>query len=166
MSRKVSYPENVLNKIKKTDRVIISPDKVLKFDESKIRHKQEKSIKPWGLWYACGDEWIRWCRSEEPEWCHPHIFILHVSDKILKIKTREELVNFDHKYGSKMVDTLYPSECFNYIDWARVTKKYPGIEICPYQGSLRRSMLWYSAWDVASGCIWHSDGLISAERIL
>jgi hypothetical protein len=47
------------------------------------------------------------------------------------------------------------------IDWKRVASRYAGIEICPYQNSLRMKAItgWYYPWDVASGCIWSPAGM-------
>jgi hypothetical protein len=166
MSRKVVYPQSVLDGIKKTDLITASKDKILKFDEAKIAHKQEVGAKPWGLWYACGTEWLRWCQDEMPDRCYPHLFILRVSKDVLKIRTRDQLIKFDKKYGATSFDNIYKSDTFSNIDWSKVTQKYSGIEICPYQYKERLNFLWYYTWDVASGCIWRADGLVSAERIL
>ena len=160
------YPQSVLDSIKKTDLVTTSPFKVLKFDEAKILHKQEIGPKPWGLWYACGKKWLEWCQSEMPEMCHRHLFVLKVSEDVLKIRTQEELRKFNKKYKAVLSDRQDTSDRFAYIDWSRVTQEYPGIEICPYQYDERFKLFWYYSWDVASGCIWRADGLISAERIL
>lgn len=40
-----------------------------------------------------------------------------------------------------------------------VAKDYDGIEIAPYQESLRYDLEWYYGWDVASGCIWNFEGI-------
>jgi hypothetical protein len=166
MSRKVVYPQSVLNSIKKTDLVTASKDKILKFDEAKIAHKQDTGPKPWGLWYACGVEWLDYCQSEMPNRCYPYLFTLKVSKNVLKVRTLGQLFEFDKKYGRSSFDGVDKSDRYAQIDWARVTDEYSGIEICPYQHKARYELLWYYTWDVASGCIWRVDGLVSAERIL
>ncbi len=50
------------------------------------------------------------------------------------------------------------------IDWPAVAKRYAGIEINPYFTGLRM-VSWYYTWDVASGCVWHEDGIKSVSEI-
>ena len=67
---------------------------------------------------------------------------------VLRLSTEEEVVEFSRTYSN-----------FDKVDWHKVALIWDGIEICPYQRSLRLGTIgWYSAWDVASGCIWQPVG--------
>ncbi len=81
--------------------------------------------------------------------------------KILFINTKQKLIDFDRKYSTNINEKINLS----YIDWESIEKKYSGIEISPYQYSLRFSLFWYYGWDVSSGCIWNSDCIISTNKI-
>jgi hypothetical protein len=141
-------------------------------DNSEIQYRatpnQEISFKPKGLWYGIGDEWIKWVRSEMPDWESDNVFKIDIDEtKILKITNYEELVEFEQKYTairqvdrtdfrpSAMMASMHPS-----IDWVKVANEYGGVEIAPYIYEARYEHRWYYGWDVASGCIW-GDGVIT-----
>lgn len=127
--------------IKKTDRVIMSPDKEIIFRPI----KQTIAIKPTGLWYASGTGWLDWVDANAPTWKVEHLHRLEVYDNpLIQLSTAKEVADFDRKYGSG----------HGMIDWKEVAKTYAGIEVAPYISSLRFKYMWYYAWDVASGCIW------------
>lgn len=46
------------------------------------------------------------------------------------------------------------SSNFLTLDWPSITQVYKSLEISPYIWRARHELLWYNAWDVASGCIW------------
>ena len=115
----------------------------------------QRHDKPWGLWYACGDAWFQWTTSEMPEWVEgwQYLYELNITEAVLQLPTPEEILAFDERYRFR--DAPYES----YINWAAVANDFPGLEICPYQFSLRYSLRWYYGWDVASGCIWDARGV-------
>lgn len=119
--------------------------------------------KPKGLWYALGTGWIDWCISEMPQWLHnTNAFRLKIhADKILFINTLKKLEAFDKKYRQK---GKYGIERIN---WLAIAKKYHGVEIAPHFWKRRYdfNFMWYSGWDVASGCIWNKDAIIRIEKI-
>ena len=118
--------------------------------------EQEPSFKPRGLWYGIGTSWIEWVRSEMPEWEGDYIFNLDIDPtKILQIKSSEELLKFSKEYANNMNGSQLG------IDWSEVAKQYSGIEISPYQYSMRfdSRTRWYYGWDIPSGCIWNSDAI-------
>ena len=137
-----------------------------------MKGSQAFDPKPKGLWYGCGSEWLDWLRVEMPHWMNGNIFRLHIDfGSMLTLKTSEEILEFTKEYSPKNS----PEDRKSYdgwagswvIDWPRVAMHYSGIEICPYQFSLRMSEVsrWYYGWDVASGCIWGSGALQGAEKI-
>lgn len=113
--------------------------------------------KPRGTWYARGEDWANWMRSESPDWfeSYNHAYWLDLNySKILRINTKEKFLDFEKTYLEQ--DNSYYSRPM--INWARVTKDYHGIEIIPYFWQFRNKD-WYYPWDIASGCIWNSDAI-------
>jgi hypothetical protein len=121
----------------------------------------ETRMKPAGLWYACGPEWIDWLESEMPDWLENVRFVYEVVPnfkEILELNSVQDIRDFDAKYG---VGSPYARRGSSYeVRWQDVAEGVDGIEICPYQWSLRDSEVgWYATWDVASGCIWRPGGV-------
>jgi hypothetical protein len=143
-------------------KVFISKNKFEGFRPAKQREKA--GYKPQGLWYACGDSWIEWTKSEQPDWLEKSKYLYEISTtpSILVIDTPEKFKAFEEEY----VDNGPNADKFsNWIDWVRVAKDYDGIEICPYRGDFREESDWYYTWDVASGCIWSPSGIKDVKLI-
>jgi len=154
-------PDNIIESLKETDKVIMTDNIDIKFKPTIYTEKCVKN-KPKGLWYGMGDSWINWVRTEMPHWECDNLFKLDLDEsKIIKLNNEEELLDFNEKYGEE----LYGAS--NCIDWFEVSKKYSGIEIPNYLWSLRmdRRVGWYYGWDVASGCIWNEDAIVSIDKI-
>jgi len=145
---------------------------------TKVRDVSEdqpfKAFKPSGLWYACGGAWITWMQRSVPEWIEDGQYLYEVFPKysavglqnfsygeyaggVLRLETEEEVDLFDSLFGE---------DFGNYVNWFSVAQIWDGIEICPYQDNLRFSAIqWYYPWDVASGCIWRPEGLMSTSLL-
>mgnify|MGYP000097111321 CR=1 FL=1 len=119
------------------------------------------SLKPKGLWYGFGDEWIGWLKSEMPEWWDDAQYAYKVFpniSNILVINTIEELDQFIDKYNVG-----------RNIDWVRVAEEYDGIEfpsysregfrILAFSSSDHMKYMWVYSMDIASGCIWNPSGI-------
>ncbi len=117
-----------------------------------LTYEQEVDFKPRGLWYGIGESWLDWLDSEQANWYGPYTYVLDIprGAEILSLRTADAVVAFEQKFGVALGRTTTRS-----IDWRRVAKDYCGVEIAPYQHSLRYGPLWYYGWDVASGCIWN-----------
>lgn len=120
-------------------------------------------MKPLGLWYSFGMEWLEWCNREGmQDWvANKNWFKVELDCKyILQITNAVDLMRFARKYSMKHND-------LNYIDWTKVANDYSGIEIAPYQYQLRLDpkYIWYYGWDVASGCIWDSKAIKNIVKI-
>ena len=74
---------------------------------------------------------------------------------ILRLRKTNQINSFTKKY--LLSDGKY-------IDWDKVSKKYSGIDI--RYNSKWENNKWYDGWDLSSGCIWSSNGLISSEIII
>ena len=119
------------------------------------------SLKPRGLWYGFGDEWIGWLKMEMPEWWGETQYAYKIfpdTSNILVINTREELDDFiKNYYGEKS------------IDWVKVAQVYDGFEIPHYRkegfrqivftSPEREKYMWVYAMDISSGCIWNPKAI-------
>ena len=150
---------NLIKNKHSNDRIIMSKYDTIEFDSNMIG-EQRIGPKPKGLWYGIGDSWIRWVRSEMEDWEHDNIFKLNINEgNIAIIRTYDELVEFDAKYGIDYNGVRM-------INWVEVAKDYYGIEIAPYINKGRFEYFWYYGWDVASGCIWNKDAIIGIDKLV
>ena len=124
--------------------------------------EQSTGMKPKGLWYSCGDEWIDWVSGEMPEWLAAanYLYEIEISDDVYEIVSAKGLMQFENLYGVPMGGGMLQ------IDWKKVQDDgWAGIQICPYRSEARYSSMWYYGWDVASGCIWDPAGLQSFKLL-
>jgi len=162
----------------KNERVHIFTNKI----ESIKDIVQGKSVfgKPGGLWYGFGDEWIYFAKHgfdddsnlsfKKKKYGYK---IYPNMEKIIVLRTKDNVDNFVNRYLSEVPD-MYNQ--YN-IDWVRVSRDYSGIEIPTYEELGMR--LWYDQggreayarywwlypWDVSSGCIWKSDGVLRIREL-
>lgn len=150
--------------IKPDDRIIMAKRSILPL-HFPVKQQEEPWMKPNGLWYAVGLEWIEWVEGEMPHWMGNVFYKIEVNpNKILHLKTRIEIMEFSAKFRADKGQLATVSRDLM-IDWKSVAEIYSGIEISPYQYSLRFTFMWYYGWDVASGCIWEKDGIKSIKKI-
>lgn len=152
--------------IKPTDKIVLTNDDKILFKDR--TNQQIAGLKPNGLWYACGTEWIDWVRSEQPNWEHDFLFKITINPKVmLMIDNKNTFLRFCKIYtAQKGANIPIPKfEDFAGINWPAVAQDYSGIEICPYQWEFRHSHFWYYGWDVGSGCIWNKNAITSLQRI-
>jgi hypothetical protein len=130
---------------------------------------QKDSMKPNGLWYSCGTEWIEWVLREMSDWVGSYVYRLHINyGNMLKIDDAAGIDEVTKKYVNERMAHIFPGHKSSiYIDWVKMAKDYSGIEICPYQHSKRLdpNSEWYYGWDVASGCVWNQSALAGVELI-
>lgn len=130
------------------------------------RTRQTVGGKPRGLWYACGDAWLRWYDEDNlREWdgkIPPFTYEFDLDkSRFLLIHDAHGMHRFRDTYGVTGGDDLDPE--WVDIDWRVVAKEYDGIQICPAQS--KRGMGWYYGWDVASGCVWRKRAIRGFRRI-
>lgn len=113
------------------------------------------TFKPKGLWYAIGDAWVDWCKSEMPDWVAPYIytFDILVENNMLCLNTRELVKKFSEQYGREVFKHLRE------INWKQVNKDYDGVEFNPYFYDQRfeSDTLWYNGIDIPSGVVFNTD---------
>lgn len=173
-------------RIEPTKFYFLSP-KFFKTLNNTVQHHQY--WKPDGLWFACGNDWIRFMLENDfQQDAYDYLYELKIdTTNVLVIKSFSALEKFNKEYSYK-VQTSFAAfdvvtgkgkeitETYSYIDWTAVAKKYNGIIICPSfldkiwkltesKPSTINKYFWYSLWDVASGVIWKQDAFQSAKMI-
>lgn len=139
-------------------RLIMSHEPEINFRE---KTNQEVEFKPNGLWYGIGTAWIDYTRDTFPHREQEHMFKIDVDEsQMLFIRTLEDMEEFEKEYGVKSANSYY-----TYIDYVKVAQDYGGIEIAPYLGAAYGKHLWYSSWDVPSGCIWRQGVITKVTKI-
>lgn len=132
------------------------------FKKWKPKFGSQGLLKPPGMWYSFGLAWIKFIVSEKYEKQPKYIDLLEVDkSKLICINTPLALDKFHLQYGI----SFKTHEKYKTIDWKAVMKDYGGIEIAPYIHQRRFSYLWYYGFDIASGCIWDADVLLSRTRL-
>jgi hypothetical protein len=137
-------------------------------------------MKPRGLWYSIGKEWINWCNSEMPGWISKYNHILDIdTSRILIISTGEDVKRLERKYQGREQEFEKWGNRYITIDWDRLSRDFDGIEIRNYY-DIRFSRdeesrfsetpwhenLWFGFWDVPSGCIWNLRSLKASTPVL
>jgi hypothetical protein len=147
-------------------RLVMTQNENIEFTDK--THKQKLGPKPIGLWYGIGTEWIDWTRSDMPEWEYDNVFEVIINESnVLLINTLDEIKEFNDTYGveDKRFANIFSDNSYHDIDWSKIAEKYSGVEISPYMWPMRNELRWYYGWDVASGCIWNSNGIKSIKKI-
>jgi len=149
------YQKRYFHKIRSCDRIRVDDVAELKFHHPDSVHSVYDTMKPIGLWYAFGTEWIDWCVTEHMgDWISDcNVFKIYANpDAILQIKSDQDIVSFNNDFKGRKNDIWWSFG----INWSEVAKQYSGIEINPYNWERRLDpqFTWYYSWDVASGCIW------------
>lgn len=155
---------------------ILSLPKRWKGFPTDIKQSAKPSDKPNGLWYGCGDTWLKWMKLYMPKWLDDVNYVYE-----LEIDTDNEFMEFitNAKEFKKFEDEFWKSRLWKrlfrkngedreFIDWGLFAGAGGGgIEICPYLWDFRMSTsMWYYSWDVASGCIWDPNTLLSEPKLL
>ena len=150
------------------DRYILSHEKEISFRD-KDQEQDTNASKPKGLWYSFGYEWANWVSREMPERANSYDYIhkINVTNKVLKLETIEQCLEFTDRFGS---DASWHRHYL--INWDKVAKVYSGIEVTnPRDFHLDEERIggaklwWLYGWDVGSGCIWKEDGIESIELV-
>ena len=150
------------------ERIHVSSEKIDNLIDYTNQQK-EMSLKPIGMWYAFGEEWLKWVYNEGmfSSWGKDYdryrykIFV--DKSKILTLLTEQDVIQFVQKYS-------YENAPYNlFINWSEVTKNYSGFEIPNYFNSdiykLCRNNIWLSIVDVPSGCIWNPNAITKIKLI-
>lgn len=141
--------------------------KPLLFDRARTYTQGEPraNLKPSGLWVSVvgDDDWPAWCQRNSyglDELAVAHHVNLSATADLLTLRRRSDLDAFA---AENLADSSTGED--SGIDWRAVARRWDGILIAPYQGSLRRKHGWYTYWDCASGCVWNLDAIASVEAL-
>ena len=112
-------------------------------------------LKPNGLWYSCGTDWLKFVETEMPELQETATMVYAIGyepGKMLRVTSPKQAERVSYRYLD------YDSKR---VDWGKVSTKYAGIECCPYPVGDKTKIdnLWYYAFDMASGCIWDASAI-------
>lgn len=150
--------ESILNELKnhRNEKLAFMPTPVI-IKSTKYSQNAESYTfdKPVGFWYALGDEWGQYLKRHDKERYTSYDYIASIDidySNILKIDSSQKLEDFHKNYSVKR--NFGPA-----IDWKKVSEDYKGIEIIPYRPEFRHIYLWYTMWDLASGCIWDLNAI-------
>jgi len=144
--------------------------------------RQRITFKPTGIWFAKNKDWINWSKKNLSNKIykynyritfHQTKFDIRDKDKVLMIKTFDDLVKFTIKFGKKHKSVIFDHI---FIDWKTVSKYYGGIwigklshdandEIKKVFKCKERCSLWTYTLDIASGCIWNKLAIKKLEKI-
>ena len=180
MSKELSIKDfkELSKHLDKSKYYFVSPSKFTSF---KHVLNQSLTLKPKGLWFACGNAWLKFVVEEQLwETSYNYLYEVNVEDStILYIRTLKQYDDFVSKYSYIHKEKTYtpaigsiPRQLIDHsyvlINWAQVqTDGYDGLIICPSlikkvwkknKGDIDK-FLWYITWDVASGVIWNKKGL-------
>jgi hypothetical protein len=150
----------------KYDKEVIVLDRTRNYEQNSPDHK------PRGIWFSIPgeDDWPHWVESESfrvNNLTHRHIVGISADARLLVLTNHEQLDLFHEKYKMPLIRE------YELIDWVKVSETYDGIVIAPYIWSQRMDTSWipdspkatasdwYYSWDVASGCIWNLEKVIS-----
>ena len=143
-------------------------------------------MKPNGLWFSYGNEWIEWCNTYCPQMIRGnYLYNLEIDDTdILKIKSFEDLKDLHDNYGYSMLkamaertndtEAMFPENVLSkktMVDWQKLTKDYKGIEFIDYHAIKVESVFdiiayaWFNSVDVSGGCIWDLSALKSYNKV-
>jgi hypothetical protein len=140
--------------IQDNEKVFVSPEA---FEGVRPVTQKPSGFKPTGLWYSCGDEWVDWLESEMPSWLNRVNYLYRIEVNQERILTLRNPKDFEF-----IKDNFKSDDGFG-VNWKKIQDEgYAGIEICPWQSSIKWDFLnyaWYGGWDVASGCIWDPAGI-------
>ena len=148
--------------IKPDQKVFISKEPYTDFRNVRQKRPQNPNQKPVGLWYGCGDSWIEWLRGDMPQWLEEstYLYEIKLGSDVLQISNDEEFQKLEDDF------LVFAPHGQKAMDWGLIQNNgHSGIEICPYNQGRRWKSDWYYGWDVGSGCIWDSRGIVEVTLL-
>jgi len=123
-------------------------------------------MKPSGLWYSLGNEWIEFAKSEMRDKFdgHEYLYELEVrtttidspnSSAVLLIDTREDALELLKRSGIEQPSRFSSME----IKWAHIARHYGGIEVRD------EALPVFYGWDINSGCVWNKGAITNVETL-
>ena len=130
----------------------------------------DESMKPKAaLWTstASGDNngytsaWVRWAKSEMPQWVGHSGFLYDVSPnaRILTINSDQDAMRVAKKYGMNTTDIM---DLFMWMPWKKIAKDYDAIHHVP---SNRGADIFMHSWDVESTAWFNTKMLLNKRKV-
>ena len=143
-------------------------DSPLQTSFSGLSRETPPHIKPRGLWFACGIDWIVFTREEYMGGFRGRDYLYHLdlnytsfteldsgvdtSRKVLEVTSQADVDRIERDYGANRL-----------VDWDKFSQDFGGIQICPIH--LVGGTSWGRWWDVDSGCVWESAAINSSVQL-
>ena len=132
-------------------------------------YEQGSRMKPNGLWYAKGNSWMEFVRTEMADMAEDAKYVYAIGfdkSKILSITSGRQAERITYMFKDYK---LSRKANISIVDWDRITKiGKAGVEFIPYERSYFSpdySMAWYAGIDVPSGCIWDTSILTTKQIV-
>lgn len=132
-------------------------------------YEQGSSMKPNGLWYAKGNSWMEFMRTEVSEMVENAKYVYAIGfdkSKVVSITSGRQAERVTYMFKNY---ELSQRANVDIVDWDRMTKiGKGGVEFIPYDRgymSANYRMVWYSGIDVPSGCIWDTSILTTKQVV-
>ena len=124
------------------------------------------SMKPRGLWYSMGDQWIQFAKSEMRDKFDDHEYLYDLQIKtttidnpdassVLVLKTQEDAEKLFKRNGIQRVSRYSALQ----VNWAWIARHYGGIEVKDAALHL------FYGWDIDSGCIWNRKAITNIDTL-
>ena len=132
-------------------------------------YEQGSRMKPNGLWYAKGNSWMEFIRTEMADMAENAKYVYAIGfdkSKVLSITSGRQAERATYMFKDH---ELSRKANVSFIDWNKITKMGKGgVEFMPYERgyfSADYTMGWYLGIDVPSGCIWDTSILTTKQIV-
>jgi hypothetical protein len=132
-------------------------------------YEQGSTMKPNGLWYAKGNSWMEFMRTEVAEMTEDAKYVYAIGfdkSKVVSITSGRQAERVTYMFKNY---ELSQRANVDIVDWDRMTKiGKGGVEFIPYDRgymSANYRMVWYLGIDVPSGCIWDTSILTTKQVV-
>ena len=121
--------------------------------------------KPHGLFYACGDEWLRYVKDPDNmmgQFKKGRAFLYRLEVKYTTIdkpvKTAVCKIDSDEAFKKFVEQYVEPEQS---PDWVTFANLFGGIEFCP----LPAGPMWLRGYDIDQGCVWNKAAIKSNKLL-
>jgi len=127
----------------------------------------EFTPKPHGLFYACGDEWLRYVKNPDNmmgqfKKGRAFLYRLEVNYTTIDKPDANAVCKIDSDEAFEKFTSIYvKGESFASPDWHAVADEFAGIEFCPLPHGPR----WLSGYDIDQGCVWNKAAIKSHKLL-
>ena len=123
--------------------------------------------KPHGLFYGCGDEWLRYVNDPDNlmgqfKTGRAYLYKLEIRYTTIDKPDPSAVCKIDNRQDFQKFQDLYVNEVGSRSpDWPSFAADFGGVEFCP----LPVGPMWISGYDVDQGCVWNKSAVVSHEML-